>query len=132
MVLPLSFMCFMGYYLSDVHYKCWSTFVLPCCLLCLPIITRAQTNEPHVLLVQYLLRLYGKDSCTPIMHMSLHFMDCMLDFGLFFALWCFPFELYNRILGGFINSWSKPEKQMFIKFLGIQQAYIRGIISLPF
>ena len=34
--------------IPDVHYKCWSNFVLACRLLCLSIITRAQINEAHV------------------------------------------------------------------------------------
>ena len=90
--------------IPDVHYKCWSTFVFACRLLCLPIVTRTQINEAHILLADFcgtFERLYGKEACTPSMHMSLHLKECMLEFGPFSAFWCFPFERYNGILEGF-------------------------------
>ena len=113
--------------IPDVHYKCWSTFVFACRLLCLPIVTRTQINEAHILLADFCStfeRLYEKEACTPNMHMSLHLKECMLDFGPFSAFWCFPFERYNGILEGFKKSWCGPEKQMFTKFLGMQKAYL--------
>ena len=113
--------------IPDVYYKCWSTFVFACRLLCLPIVTRTQINEAHILLADFCStfeRLYGKEACTPNMHMSLHLKECMLDFGPFSAFWCFPFERYNGILEGFKKSWCGPEKQMFTKFLGMQKAHL--------
>ena len=112
--------------IPDVHYNCWSTFVLACRLLCLPIITRAQICEAHVLLVDFcstFQRLYGNESCNPNMHMSLHLRECMLDFGPFSSFWCFPFERYNGTLESFKKSWCGPEKQMITKFLGMQKVY---------
>jgi len=119
--------------IPDVHYKCWSTFVSACRLLCLPIITRAQIIEGHLLLSDFCCvfeRLYGKESCTPNMHMALHLKECMLDFGPFSAFWCFPFERYNGTLEGFKKSWSGPEKQMFTKFLGMQKAHLMESSSI--
>ena len=43
-----------------------------------------------------------------------------MDFGPFSAFWCFPYERYNGILEGVSKSWLRPEKQMFLKFLGMQ------------
>lgn len=54
------------------------------------------------------------------MHMACHLKNCLLDFGPFSAFWCFPYERYNGILEGVSKSWMSPEKQMFLKFLGMQ------------
>lgn len=113
--------------IPDDYYKCWSTFVLACRLFCLPIVSRAQIIEAHLLLYDFcgmFERLYGKESCIPNMHMALHLKECMLDFGPFSALWCFPFERYNGTLEGFKKSWSGPEKLMLTKFLGRQKAHL--------
>ena len=55
------------------------------------------------------------------MHMSCHLRDCLLDFGPFSTFWCFPYECYNGVLEGVSKSWILPEKQMFLKFLGMQR-----------
>ena len=33
--------------------------------------------------------LYGADRCTPNMHMACHLKDCILDYGVLSAFWCF-------------------------------------------
>ena len=53
------------------------------------------------------------------MRMACHLKDCMLDYGPFSS--CFPYEQYNGILEGISKSWIAPEKQMFLKFWGMQK-----------
>ena len=89
--------------------RCWGKFILGCRLLCLPVITKSQINEVVVILADFCCTyeaLYGKQSCTPNIHMSLHLKQCMLDFGPLSAFWCFPFERYNGTLERFKKSWS--------------------------
>ena len=62
---------------------------------------------------EYFESLYGHEYCTPNMHMCCHLKDCLLDFG--------PYERYNGLLEGVSKSWIRPEKQMFLKFLGMQK-----------
>ena len=64
--------------------------------------------------------LYGAERCTPNMHMACHLKDCMLDYSVLSAFWCFPFERMNGILEGMKKSWVSPEKQMFSKFINLQ------------
>ena len=45
--------------------------------------------------------IYGKDICTPNIHMHLHLKQCLIDFGPVYSFWCFSFERYNDILGNF-------------------------------
>ena len=52
----------------------------------------------------------------------------MLDFGPLSSFWCFPYERYNGLLEGISKSWILPEKQMFLKFLGMQK--IKQVCSL--
>ena len=54
------------------------------------------------------------------MHMACHLKECLLDYGVMIAFWCFPFERMNGILEGMKKSWVCPEKQMFSKFLYLQ------------
>lgn len=106
------------------HYNCWSFLVDACSVLCQPIVSRHNINQAHVLLVEFCKlfeTLYGIESCTPNMHMSLHLKDCLLDFGPFPAFWCFAFERFNGILEGISKSWVSPEKQMFLKFSEVQR-----------
>ena len=108
---------------GETHYKCWSFLVDSCLILCQPVITTTQIDHAHILLIEYCKlfeTLYGPEHCTPNMHMSCHLRECMLDYGPFSSFWCFPYERYNGILEGISKSWIAPEKQMFLKFLGMQ------------
>ena len=108
---------------TGAHFNCWCLLVSSCCLFCQPIISSTHIERGHTLLVQFCKefeRLYGSDACTPNMHMACHLKDCMLDYGPLASFWCFPYERYNGILEGISKSWISPEKQMFLKFLGMQ------------
>lgn len=63
--------------------------------------------------------LYGKEHCTPNMHLHAHVKDCVLDFGPISAFWAFSFERFNGILESFSKNWVKPEDQIVRKFLGL-------------
>ena len=110
--------------LPESHYKCWTLFVESCRILTMPIITRVQIERGHSLLVEYCKKfetLYGSEYCTPNMHMACHIKECMLDYGPLSSFWCFAFERFNGTLEGVQKSWNCPEKQMFSKFLGMQE-----------
>ena len=106
------------------HYKCWCLLVSVCSLLYRPILSRENVDQAHILLEEFcnlFETLYGTESCTPNMHMSLHLKECVLDFGPLPAFWCFAFERYNGILEDISKSWISPEKQMFLKFSQLQK-----------
>ena len=79
---------YSSFALKDVvdtqHYNCWCLLVRICELLCHPILSRDSVDQAHILLVEFCKQfesLYGPEHCTPNMHMSLHLMECLLDFG---------------------------------------------------
>lgn len=109
---------------SIPHYQCWSLLVTACGLLYRPVLSRNNVDEAHILLMEFCKlfeTLYGEEYCTPNMHMSLHLKSCILDYGPLPAFWCFAFERYNGILEGVRKSWLSPERQMLIKFTGMQK-----------
>ena len=61
--------------------------------------------------------IFGPEVCTPNMHMACHLKDCMSDYGLLSAFWCFSFERYNGVLENMNLSWISPEKQMLTELL---------------
>ena len=73
---------------------------------------------------------YGKEKCTPNMHMHLHLQKCVINFGPVYAYWCFPFERYNGVLGNFQKNWVSPEKQMTRKFLAYQNLLLSDAASI--
>ena len=106
------------------HYNCWCLLVCICSLLLRLILPWDNVDQAHILLEQFcnlFETLYGTESCTPNMHMSLHFKECTLDFGSLPAFWCFAFEFFNGILEYISKSWISPEKQMFLKFSEVQK-----------
>lgn len=113
--------------LEDEHYSCWCTFVSACRLLLKAQLTQETVEQAHsnlVLFCRQFENLYGAERCTPNMHMSCHLKDCMLDYSVLSAFWCFPFERMNGILEGMKKSWVSPEKQMFSKFINLQSLSI--------
>ena len=110
--------------IGEAHFKCWCLLVQSCHILLQPVISKRQVEQAHTYLVEYCKSfesLYGPEHCTPNMHMCCHIKDCLLDFGPLSAFWCFPYERYNGLLEGMSKSWVSPEKQMFLKFIGMQK-----------
>ena len=121
-------MMYSTFALKDVigtsHLKCWIHFVKSCYILCQPLISKDDVKLGQLIMIDFCTsfeRLYGTESCTPNMHMACHLQECMLDFGPLLSFWCFPYERYNGVLEGFKKSWIQPEKQLFLKFFGMQQ-----------
>ena len=48
--------------------------------------------------VQY-VEIYGKDYCTPNLHLHGHLQSCIKDYGPVYAFWLFGFERLNGVLG---------------------------------
>ena len=109
--------------LPERHYQCWCCFVDACQLICQPLISRDEIDTAHDLLIRFCLMfetLYGKNACTPNMHMVCHLRDIMLDYGPVYGYWCFSFERYNGMLESMHKSWINPEKQLLEKFIDLQ------------
>ena len=109
--------------LPERDYQCWCYFVESCQLVCQPLLNREQITLAHDLIVKFCStyeRLYGKDMCTPNMHMACHLKDIMLDYGPVHGFWCFSFERYNGMLEAMHKAWVNPEKQLLFKFLDLQ------------
>ena len=79
-----------------------SKFVNACRLLCKKSVTKDDISKAHDLLLDFCKgfeELYGKEFCTPNMHLHLHLKGCLENFGPVYAIWCFSFERYNGTLG---------------------------------
>lgn len=105
------------------HYEHWCVFSSACSYLCKPYISRREVNRANELLVKFcgeFEHLYGKEACTPNLHMHMHLKDCILDAGPVYTFWCFSFERYNGMLGGMNKSWCLPEQQLIHRFHNIR------------
>ena len=105
------------------HYTLWCIFSKACSLLCRPYIHEGEVKEADELLLSLchgFEQLYGKQACTPNLHMHCHLKNCILDVGPIFSFWCFSFEQYNGILESMKMSWHAPELQLLHRFNCIQ------------
>ena len=71
----------------------------------------------------------GKEACTPNMHLHLHLIDCLKDYGHLYAFWCFAFERYNGMLGSFPTNQKNIEPQLMRKCLLMQELYSQSFSS---
>ena len=81
--------------LSRNHYECWSLFVDACFLLIQPCLSCNDFTKADEKLLEFCKlyeQLYGKEKCTPNMHMHHHLRESVLNYGPVHAFWCFPFE----------------------------------------
>ena len=65
-------------------------------------------------------QLYGKEKCTPNMHLHLHLKQCLIDFGPSHAFWCYSFKRCSGILGTFLTNNKSVEVQFMKKFIRSQ------------
>ena len=79
---------YSAYILHDIlpegDYQCWCYFVEACQLTSQPVLYQEQIAMAHDLIVKFCStfeRLYGKDMCTPNMHMVCHLKDILQDYG---------------------------------------------------
>jgi len=94
-----------------------------CHLLLQPTISALQLSIADSKLYEFCTAykaLYGKEKCTPNMHMHMHLCKSIQNYGPVTSFWCFPFERFNGILGSFQKNWISPELQMAKKFLTYQ------------
>ena len=122
--------------LNDVlppqHLECWSLFVQASVLLRQYTISHADLAEADEKLMEFCKVFevcYGKEYCTPNMHLHTHMKECILDFGPISAFWAYPFERFNGILESFSKNWVKPEEQITTKFLSFQE--LMAVQSIP-
>ena len=69
--------------------------------------------------------LYVTDKVTPNMHLHMHILECILDFGPVYSFWLFSFERFNGILGEYSTSQRSVEIQIMRTFLSEQ--YVRAL-----
>ena len=106
--------------LPKTHFNMWQAFVRACKLLLEPYISTQEVETAHELLKLFnntFVGLIGKEHCTPNMHMQLHIKSCILDFGPVYAFWCYSFERYNGMLGGYHTNNRSITMQLMRKFL---------------
>ena len=115
------------YVLRDIlppsHMQCWSYFVKASVILRLYTITKDDIELADEYLLKFceeFQRIYGKEKCSPNMHLHNHLKDCVLDYGPVSSFWAFPFERFNRLLESFSKNWMKPEEQILQKLVNLQ------------
>lgn len=109
--------------LPTEHYMLWCMFSKACALLCKPYIQRDEINKADELLMSFCIgfeQIYGRQACTPNLHMHCHLKECIVDAGPLYSFWCFSFERYNGLLGNMKKSWHAPEVQLIHKFHNLQ------------
>ena len=109
--------------LPDEHLRCWLLYVRVCCILGKRILTASDINTADLLLLAFCKKfeqLYGKEHCTPNMHLHLHIKNCLLDYGPAHSFWCFSFERYNGLLGSYHTNQKNIEIQIMRKFINSQ------------
>lgn len=101
------------------HLGCWLLFVRACVLISKRFINKSEVRSADILLLNFCRRfesLYGKEACTPNMHLHLHLKDTLMNFGPSHAFWCFPFERYNGLLGSYHTNRKSIETQVMKRF----------------
>lgn len=104
-----NWVCYFSLYalkglLPKRDYKAWTHFVYACRAICCHQLTKDNCNTAREELIQFCKDfeiIYGKDACTPNMHLSCHLVDCIEDYGPVYSFWCFSFERYNGVLGSY-------------------------------
>ena len=110
--------------LDKQHYNCWLLFVRACSLLCGRIITYTEIDTADLLLLNFCKKveqLYGRENCTPNLHLHLHLKQCLLDYGPSHAFWLYSFERYNGLLGSYHTNKKSIEIQIMRKFVDNQR-----------
>ena len=119
--------------LPSQHLHCWLLFVRACRLLTQQrFIAISDVHTADRLLEIFCKKcedLYGKDSCTPNMHLHLHLKKVFLDFGPAHAFWCFSFERYNGVLGAFHSNKKSIELQFMKQFMKKQLTLAQSTLT---
>ena len=121
--------------LPSPDYNCMVMFVRACIILLQPTITLEDLGRADDFLLQFCQlfeELYGKERCTPNMHLHCHIRDTVTDYGPVYTTWCFAFERYNGVFESFQKNWIYPEVQLMTKFLQFQNVVMMDMpCTLP-
>lgn len=105
--------------LPSEHLECWRLFVYACALYTSKVVTHQSIEEANQAIVNFCKKaeeLYGKEFCTPNMHLHCHLIDCFKDYGPAHSYWLFTFERYNGILGDVPTNHRSITVQLMRKF----------------
>ena len=100
-------------------YECWAHFQDACCLLLQPSISHHDLTRADEKLLEFFRSyevVYGKEHCTPNMHMHLHLSKSVENYGPACAFLCFPFQwntrkFFNKIWYLLNNRWHRRSFQ---------------------
>ena len=109
--------------LPNEHLDCWWLFVQVCLIFSQLTITNSDISRGDCFLIEFCQKfeqIYGKNYCTPNMHLHCHIAECCKDYGPAHTTWCFSFERCNGILG------AKPNNN---KSLAIEKTMIKRFIQ---
>ena len=120
--------------LPDEHYTCWAMFVEASMQLAQHPVSVHVIKAADLKFLEFCStfeHLYGKQACTPNMHMHCHLMECILNYGPASAFWLYPFERYNGVMQSFVGNWMMPEMQMMKRFTAYQRALCFEHTGIP-
>ena len=109
--------------LQQQHWNCWILFVQAVKIISGRVLGMSQLSEADVLLQKFctlVQELYGDRACTINMHMHLHLIQSLQDFGPAPSFWLYSFERYNGLLGSFHTNNLRIESQIMRRFLESQ------------
>ncbi|KAG1443070.1 hypothetical protein G6F56_010808 [Rhizopus delemar] len=81
------------------HKNNWALFVQACHIVCRPSITIADAWSAHQLFQKFAIgvaRLYGNNAVSPNMHLHLHLLESIRDFGPIYSFWVYGFERFCK------------------------------------
>ena len=91
--------------LPSADYECMVLFVGACTLLLQP---REDLNTADRVLLQFCMqfeRIYGKEKCTPNIHLHCHIRETVIDYGPVYTTWCLMYlNCFKRT--GYIQRYS--------------------------
>jgi hypothetical protein len=101
--------------LPDAYFSNFLVFAEACRLLCVRIVSDEQLDEVQRKFEEFLSEaetLYGEEVITANMHLHLHLVDVVKDWGPVYAFWLFPFERLNGVLGDIATNHHNVEVQL--------------------
>ena len=117
--------------IGNEHWRCWMLFVTACSIFTSRILRLTYAKEADDRILSFCksyLHLYSKKSCTMNMHLHLHLLQCILDYGSTSGFWLYAFERYNGLLGSFHTNSKSVESQLLKTFLERQSLTITSNI----
>ncbi|CAG8793801.1 4696_t:CDS:1, partial [Racocetra persica] len=85
-------------FLDEADRRCWQAFVTAVSIWSQRIITEVEIEAGHAAMMaflQYAEQIYGRNFCSPNMHLHKHLQECMIDYCPWYLFWCFAYEHYN-------------------------------------